>query len=205
MKDVVDRLTPLAVMLLALLGEGDMHPYEMKRLMLQRRDDRLVPVTSGTMYHTVARLQRWGLVTEVGVDRDGNRPERTTYTLTDTGREAVLDWVRRELPRIDNHAEFRVALAEAHTLERDEVLELMARRRDALDLVASQISEGLAGAHAKGVPGQYLIEVDRERALAACDLEWTTALIAQISDGTLAWGNLPITDNYLDQRKAARQ
>ena len=33
MQDAVDRLTPLGVMVLALLGEGDMHPYEMIRLM----------------------------------------------------------------------------------------------------------------------------------------------------------------------------
>ena len=78
MQDAVDRLTPLGVMVLALLGEGDMHPYEMIRLMRFRRDDRLVAITNGTMYHTVGRLEKAGLVTEVGVDRDGNRPERTT-------------------------------------------------------------------------------------------------------------------------------
>ena len=47
-------------MVLALLGEGDMHPYEMIRLMRIRRDDRLVTITNGTMYHTVARLERAG-------------------------------------------------------------------------------------------------------------------------------------------------
>src|SRR5690606_12874419 len=100
--------------------KDEMHPYEMRRLMIQRRDDRLVPVTSGTIYHTVARLVKWGLAAEVGVDRDGNRPERTTYRITDAGSDALRDWVRRELPRIDRPAEFRVALAEAAGLERDE-------------------------------------------------------------------------------------
>ena len=85
MQDVVDRLTPLGVMVLALLREGDMHPYEMIRLMRIRRDDRLVAITNGTVYHTVARLERAGLLAEVGVDRDGNRPERTTYAVTDAG------------------------------------------------------------------------------------------------------------------------
>ena len=105
-------------MVLALLGEGDMHPYEMIRLMRLRRDDRLVTITNGTLYHTVGRLERAGLLAEVGVDRDGNRPERTTYALTDGGPRAVGEWVRRELPRIDRPAEFRIALAEAHNLDR---------------------------------------------------------------------------------------
>ena len=121
MDDLSAKLTPLGVMVLALLREGDMHPYEMMRLMRHRRDDRLVPIQNGTFYHTVGRLERAGLLAEVGVDRDGNRPERTTYTLTDSGRDIVLDWVRRELPRTDRPAEFRVALAEAHNLPREEV------------------------------------------------------------------------------------
>ena len=94
------RLTPLGVMVLALLREDPMHPYEMIRLMRQRHDDRIVSITNGTLYHTVARLEKQGLLTEVGVDRDGNRPERTTYALTDAGEAAIIDWVRRELPRL---------------------------------------------------------------------------------------------------------
>ena len=102
MKDAVDRLTPLGVMVLALLGEGDMHPYEMIRLM------RFSAATIGSSRSPTARcttrsrrLERAGLLAEVGVDRDGNRPERTTYAVTDAGREAVTEWVRRELPRVD--------------------------------------------------------------------------------------------------------
>ena len=119
------RLTPLAVMLLATLREGDMHPYEMLRLLRDRRDDRLVPLQKGTIYHTIARLEREGLVAEVGVDRDGNRPERTTYRLLDAGRDAVDAWVRVELPQIDRPGDFRVALAEAHNLDRDDVVALL--------------------------------------------------------------------------------
>ena len=96
-KEPVERLTPMGVMVLALLLEGDMHPYEMVRLMRARRDERLLAVTNGTLYHTVGRLQRGGLIDEVGTDREGNRPERTTYTLTDAGRDALIGWLRREL------------------------------------------------------------------------------------------------------------
>src|SRR3954452_14148813 len=116
MKDAVDRLTTLGLMILALLGEGDMHPYEMLRLMRQRHDDRLVTITNGTLYHTVGRLERAGLVAEVGIDRDGNRPERRTYTLTHSGTRAVGEWLGRELAPIDRPVESRIALAEPHNL-----------------------------------------------------------------------------------------
>lgn len=206
MKDPVDRLSPLGLVVLALLAEGDMHPYEMIRLMRMRRDDRLVTITNGTMYHTVARLERAGLLAEVGVDRDGRRPERTTYAVTDAGTRAVAEWVRRELPRVDRPAEFRIALAEAHNLDRAEVVSLLRERREALAGVLAALSEGHAAARDRGVPAQYLIEVDREEALLGSELSWLDAAIARIDSCDFPWGApAEPSERYLAQRKAARQ
>ncbi len=205
MTDAVDRLTPLGLMVLALLDEGDMHPYEMIRLMRMRRDDRLVTITNGTVYHTVARLERAGLLAEVGVDRDGNRPERTTYTVTDAGARAVVEWVRRELPRTDRPAEFRVALAEAHNLDRDEVIGLLTARREALATSQAALADGHRFARHKGVPDQYLLEVDRDEAMLAADLTWLDGLLARLARPGFAWGPAPEpSERYLAQRKAAR-
>jgi DNA-binding PadR family transcriptional regulator len=204
MQDAVDRLTPLAVMVLALLDEGDMHPYEMIRLMRFRRDDRLVAITNGTMYHTVGRLEKAELVAEVGVDREGNRPERTTYAVTDAGRRAVTEWVRRELPRVDHPAEFRIALAEAHNLERPEVISLLRTHRDARAAAQAHIATGLGAAIAKGVPTQYLLELEREDSLLTADLEWLDHLIQRMEAEEFPWGSHEPSQRYLDQRKAAR-
>lgn len=184
----VPRLTPLAVGVLALLREGDMHPYEMMRLLRLRRDDRLFPLSNGTLYHTVARLERAGLVVEVGVDREGNRPERTTYALTPAGSDVVIDWVRRELPRVDHPAEFRLALAEAHNLPREEVVALLSARRALLQAELLQQREGLASADARVVPEQFLVEVQRHDVLLTADLAWLDTFIDRLASGALAWG-----------------
>lgn len=206
MKDAVDRLTPLGLMVLALLGEGDMHPYEMIRLMRMRRDDRLVTITNGTLYHTVGRLEKAGLVAEVGVDRDGNRPERTTYAVTDAGAAAVAEWVRRELPRADRPAEFRVALAEAHNLDRSEAAELLRVRLDALAGAHAALAQGRRHADDKGVPAQYLLEVSRDETLLAAELQWLAATVERIEDPGFPWGpDQEPSERYLAQRKAARQ
>lgn len=205
MRDAVDRLTPLGLMVLALLAEGDMHPYEMIRLLRLRREDRLVTITNGTMYHTVARLERAGMVAEVGVDRAGNRPERTTYTVTDAGARAAVEWVRRELPRIDRPAEFRIALAEAHNLDRDEVIALLAERRGLLAAARDELAEGHRLARLKGVPAQYLLEVDRETAMLAADLAWLDGLLARLRHPDFTWGpESEPSERYLAQREAAR-
>ncbi|WP_137845319.1 PadR family transcriptional regulator [Microbacterium sp. 2FI] len=206
MTDAVDRITPLGIMVLALLDEGDMHPYEMIRLMRMRRDDRLVPITNGTMYHTVARLEKAGLVAEVGVDRGGNRPERTTYALTYAGSAVVGEWVRRELARIDRPAEFRIALAEAHNLERAEAVALLRIRRTALAEARAALAEGHRFARDKGVPAQYLLEVDRDETLRGAELAWLDALLERIDRPDFPWGRAAEpSERYLAQRKAARQ
>ncbi|TDN90946.1 PadR family transcriptional regulator [Microbacterium sp. BK668] len=206
MKDAVDRLTPLGLMILALLEEGDMHPYEMMRLLRQRRDDRLVTITNGTLYHTVGRLERAGLLAEVGIDRDGNRPERTTYSQTDLGREAVAEWVRRELARIDHPAEFRVALAEAHNLERGEVAALLGTRRSALEAVRAELDAGLASARLREVPEQYLLEVERESVMLGHDIAWLEDLVRRLERHDFPWGAPEAPSaRYLEERKAARR
>jgi DNA-binding PadR family transcriptional regulator len=204
----VERITGLGFMILSLLREGDMHPYEMMRLMRQRHDDRFVAISNGTFYHTVGRLERLGLVDEVGVERSGNRPERTTYALTDAGRETVVDWVRRELPGIDRPAEFRVALAEAHHLRRDEVVALLRTRRDALAELHEMQVEARREAREKDVPRQFILEVEREDAMLAAEMTWLEGIITALEEHAFPWGVDELdgpTERYLADREEARR
>jgi DNA-binding PadR family transcriptional regulator len=207
-KDATAKLTPLGVMVLALLREGDMHPYEMIRLMRQRHDDRMLAITNGTLYHTVSRLERQGLLDEVRIDRDGNRPERTTYTLTALGSDVMTDWVRSELARIDHPLEFRIALAEAHNLSREETIDLLTTRRGALLGEHAMHRSGFEKALAKGVPEQFLIEVERQAVLLEAELGWIDRLLERLDGPDIPWGVLELRDDhftdYLAQRKAAQ-
>ncbi|WP_448719461.1 PadR family transcriptional regulator [Microbacterium natoriense] len=207
MKSSRDRLTPMGVMVLALLREGDMHPYEMVRLMRGRRDDRLLTITNGTLYHTVARLQRAELIAEVGVEREGNRPERTTYTLTRSGAENLVGWLRRELTSIDRPSDFRIALAEAHNLERDDAMQSLRIRRAALADACAQLSDGLRDAREKSVPEQVLVEFERQEVLLDAELRWLDSLLSRLEAAAFPWGPHAFenTDRYLAQRKAAQQ
>jgi len=77
--------------LLGLLSRGARHGYELKRDHDQRLP-RAKPIAFGQVYATLGRLQRDGLVEEVERDRAGG-PDRTSYALTDAGREALASWL----------------------------------------------------------------------------------------------------------------
>lgn len=181
------KLRALGVMILAMLQEGDQHPYEMMRLMRARRDDRLVKLQNGTFYHQIGALERDGLIAEVGVDREGKRPERTTYTLLTAGREAIDAWLRDRLARGDKAADFRVALAEAHNLPREACAALLRGRLATLRADHEAWREGLDGAASRGVDPQYLIEIDRALALQSTDITWTEGLLERLGDPIFAW------------------
>jgi DNA-binding PadR family transcriptional regulator len=80
-----------AHVLLGLLAGGPRHGYDLKRA----HDERLPkakPLAFGQVYATLGRLERDGYVVESGQDREGG-PDRTSYTLTDEGRDHLDAWL----------------------------------------------------------------------------------------------------------------
>jgi DNA-binding PadR family transcriptional regulator len=80
-----------AHVLLGLLARGPRHGYDLKRAHDERLP-RAKPLAFGQVYATLGRLERDGLVAEAGQDRDGG-PDRTSYTLTDAGRQHLNAWL----------------------------------------------------------------------------------------------------------------
>lgn len=181
-------LNPLALATLGLLVERPMHPYEMFQLLIDRSEDRLVKVRRGTLYHAVARLTETGLTTVVGTDREGNRPERTTYAITATGRAALDDTVRAQLadPEPD-YPMFPLALAQAHNLPRDVVVTALNRRIDDLAAESALLDSGVADARARNVPQRYLVDADYQHAMRRTELAWLRRFVTELADGTIDW------------------
>jgi DNA-binding PadR family transcriptional regulator len=73
--------------LLALLDEGPMHGYGLRRE-FERRTGAVWPLNVGQVYTTLARLERDGLVTR-GDELDA---AQASYGLTQSGRAAVEEW-----------------------------------------------------------------------------------------------------------------
>jgi DNA-binding PadR family transcriptional regulator len=73
--------------LLALLAEGDRYGYQLRQE-FQERTGNTWPLNIGQIYTTLGRLQRDGLVAEVGRQDDGS----LVYRLTDAGRAEAGQW-----------------------------------------------------------------------------------------------------------------
>ncbi|WP_395245333.1 PadR family transcriptional regulator [Agromyces sp. MMS24-K17] len=182
------QLSPVAVAALALLVEGEMHPYEMYQLMLQRKEDRVVKVSAGTLYRAVERLEQDGLIASRGVERSGNRPERTVYAITDAGLQAMRAAVADRLRRYENeYPQFPLAIGEAHNLPVDQVIALLEERRASLAELRDFVHESLEGIAARGVDRRYVLNVHYWETMLAAEDAWLVELLGELRDGSLAW------------------
>jgi DNA-binding PadR family transcriptional regulator len=85
-----------AHVLLGLLSAGPRHGYDLKHAYDQRLP-RAKPLAFGQVYTTLERLVRDEWVAPAGQDRAGG-PERTSYTLTEAGRDALQRWLSEVEP-----------------------------------------------------------------------------------------------------------
>src|SRR6266536_6428680 len=88
----------LGLIVLWLLFEGPKHVYRMQKLIEQQGKDRVVNVRSrASLYQTIKRLMRLGLVEVQETVRSEGYPDRIVYAITERGRETAREWLREML------------------------------------------------------------------------------------------------------------
>ncbi|TPW77624.1 PadR family transcriptional regulator [Schumannella soli] len=184
----MSELTPLAVAALGLLEERPMHPYEMYQVLMQRSEDRLVKVRPGSLYHAVDRLALHGHVRATGTEREGNRPERTTYEITDAGSAALERRLTGMLGEfVNEYPVFALAISESHNLRPDAVATLLEARLAGLRNELADYNVGRQQVTAKNLPEAYWLDIDYKITLLQCEIAWHETTIARLQSGELTW------------------
>jgi DNA-binding PadR family transcriptional regulator len=180
------RSNPLALAVLACLSERPMHPYEMAATMRSRGQDQSIRLNYGSLYGVVDALVGRGLVEEHEVEREGRRPERTVYRITDAGRDEVANWLAELLgTSAKEFLRFEAGLSLMGVLRPERVVELLRARVEALEDDQLRLEALLRAVTANGVPRMFLVEMDYEHALLSADLAFTKALADDIESGKL--------------------
>lgn len=186
--------SPLSLVVLGLLAEESLHPYAMRQRIIERAHDRLPGVRLASLYDVVGRLAEAGLVCPGEPGREGHRPERVRYLLTEAGREALLGWVTESLADLDRGEEFPAALSFMYALGRDRVTEILQARAVALAASIAEDEAALAEAEAGGVPPIFLSEHRYQVALRRAEHAWIDTFTTELRAGTLSWPAPPGKD-----------
>ncbi|MDA2811511.1 PadR family transcriptional regulator [Nocardiopsis sp. RSe5-2] len=179
---------PLALAVMGLLLEKPMHPYEMMSTLRERGLDSAFKLSTGTLYDTVRALLRDDRIRDAGTGSDGNRPQRTVYALTDTGRTAFterLDALIR-VPADDEYPKFVSAVAYIGALGAEAAAGALTERADRLAERAERLRSGLDSALGEsGLPRLFMIEVEYALHMIAAEREWVLATAEELRSGAL--------------------
>lgn len=182
------RLTPLAVAVASLLDERPMHPYEMSQAMKVRYMQEAVKLNFGSLYHTVEQMARGGLIEATSTGRDGRRPERTVYRLTERGRELFKERLRELLAEPGKeYSGFEAGLAFMHHLGADEACALLRQRMGNQEAGIAETERVLGMLMRGGLSRLCIVEVEHALAMRRAEIEWIKGLTAQIESGRLEW------------------
>ncbi|MEV4354139.1 PadR family transcriptional regulator [Nonomuraea sp. NPDC004186] len=183
----LDRGSPLALTVLALLRHQPLHPYGIQRMLKQWGKDLVVNVGQRAgLYRTIDRLLEAGLISVRETERDQQYPERTVYELTAEGETALLKWLDEMLatPR-QEFPQFPAALANALMLAPEDLAAALERRERA-------VAETLAGLEASladdaDLPRITMLEIEYLREVTAAETRWLRAVIDDLRAGRLTW------------------
>lgn len=177
---------PLALAVMACLAERPMHPYEMATTLRSRGKEESIRLNYGSLYAVVESLQRHGLIVRRETEREGRRPERTIYRLTDAGRLELIDWLSELLSTpMKEYTQFEAGLSLIAVLPPEDAVTLLRQRCKRLELDLARLRSVAEFTAAEGLPRLFLIESEYERALREADLAWTRNLAGEIESGAL--------------------
>ena len=187
MKKLNPELGMWEIAVLTLLRQGPMHPYQMRRLLKLRYLDEILELRHGSLYHAIGRLERAGRIAVEATEREGKRPERTTYRITEAGEAELLAALRKMIATPRHEAsDFMAAMSFLVHLEPDEARQRLEERCRELEQKIGE-REGLLALVWKQVPRIHLVESEYLLAMKRAELEWTRRLVEQIRSGELNW------------------
>lgn len=180
--------TPMTVAVLGLLAEHARHVYDMRLEMRERGHDRTLKIKNASFYDVLPRLVGAGLITEGETVREGARPERTVYHITETGGARLRDWLRELLdgPEGDTSG-FTVALMFMFALPRTEMIALLEHRAERMEQHIDETDQALNAAARNGVGPVFLADHAFPLALRRAELDWLRAFTTQLRDPATHW------------------
>jgi DNA-binding PadR family transcriptional regulator len=173
----------LALMILANLVEKPAHPYELANLLRERGKDHDIKIKWGSLYTVVQNLEKHGFVEAAGSTRQGRRPERTVYAITEAGLAELKDWVRELISEPEREpTRFQAGLSVVAVIGPDETMTLLAQRLEALTKQVDAQRTAL-DQYRQWLPRLFLIEAEYDLAIRAAEAEWVRGVLDDLRSG----------------------
>jgi DNA-binding PadR family transcriptional regulator len=158
-----------------------MHAYRMQKLIKQRGKDKVVNVRQrASVYQTLDRLLRLGLIQIQETVQTKSHPDRIVYAITNQGRDLASSWLREMLANIgSDFPEFPAAVSMLTMLKPEDARKQFEIRSEAVRKELSQLdSEKRKGDE---LPRLFPLENAYRAAVLEAELVWLQSVISDLA------------------------
>jgi len=175
---------PLALAVLSCLWERPMYPYEMTTSLRERGKEDSIRLNFGSLYAVIKSLEKHKLIEATHTEREGNRPERIVYAITEEGRAEADEWLRELLAvPVKEYPAFETGLSLLPILPPADVTALLRDRVERLDADLSARAAERVSPTVEFLPELFLVEFDYRVAMLRAEREFVSGLVARLATG----------------------
>ena len=154
--------------------------------MRERHKDDAIKLNYGSLYAVMEALCRHQLIVAKETVKDGKRPERTIYELTESGQYELYDWLSELLAQpMKEFTRFEAGLSLMPVLPPEKAVALLQHRVEMLAIDIAKSKSVLTYTQGKELPRLFVIDREYHTMLLEAEQTWARALIAEITSDEL--------------------
>lgn len=170
-------LSKSATMLLGLINKKPVNAYEIIKLLESMNVKWWYSIADSTVYATLRTLDKKGLIVGAS-EKNGNMPFRTVYSISDKGKEALRDTLKKSILSFDYDTNtFSIAAFFLDFFDVKEQITLLEKRIEILNKYIDGIEKWILHPDDKKTPVSHIITVERMASLAKAELSGTNKLL----------------------------
>ncbi len=182
----------LALAVLSCVSERPMHPYEISTTLRSRGKEQSIKLNYGSLYSVVDSLAKHGLIEAQETTREGRRPERTIYAITEAGMAEFEDWLAELISTpVREYPSLEAGLSLIAGLSPDDASRLLDQRVVRLRIELGSVEAGLTLTSEHGIPELFAVEGEYRKAMLDAEIAFVTRLAERIRreelGGTTWW------------------
>jgi DNA-binding PadR family transcriptional regulator len=169
------------LVILGILREMPLHGYEIKQIIEQRMGD-WTSIAFGSIYFALSKLAEEGMIRKTESRKEGNRPSRSVFEITGSGKKEFLRLLREAWHGVEHiHFSIDLGIAFMDALPKREIRKYLTDRIAQLEHVQEHIaqhrSERLQDPR---VPVTAQSIFDHSAAHLDAELAWTRDLLVRL-------------------------
>lgn len=171
-------LSKPAVLLLGILYEKPLNAYEITKLLAYMNINWWFNVADSTVYTTLKNLEKRGLI-EGTIERVGNMPDRTVYSLTAKGKEELKETIKKSILQFSYDTNiFTIAAFFMDILEAEERKALLEERLNILQSYLAGIRKQNSKTWKQKVPDFHVANLERMTDIVQAEISGTKRLLS---------------------------